>query len=534
MQRSTRPRRLIATLAIGGALSLVAAACGGGGEGEEGGGGLIVGTTDTVNTLDPAKCYNYYCSNILFNVGETLVSYDPKTSELAPKLAAEMPEISDDGKTYTFKLRDGVTFHDGSEMTSEDVKFSLERANWMTHPEGAGFLLDGIESIETPDPLTAVIQLAEPDITFGSKLAYATATIVPSDKYPAPEEKLPADADPASYEEYVHEDLVGTGPYRIEDFRENQSITLAAYDKYWGTKPKSQNVLVQFFEKSSQMQAALQSGEIDVAFRHLTTEQRESLQGNENIKTVEGAGASIRYLVFNPRLKPIDDPNVRKAIAAAVDRQRIIDDVFGGAGEPLYTMVPPDFEGSEPAFQEAYQGKKPSDFVNGKVKLTLWYSTDHYGDTEPALAQTIARTLEESGSFDVTLKSTEWAQFSEEAYPGKSGQYPVFLLGWYPDYLDVDDYLAPFYHSTSSFLRMYDNPKMDQLIDEEISAEDPEAQSRLQTFGEIQQLAAEDVPTLPLFVETPYAFVQSNVQGVDGTMGPEQIFRYYLMSKASG
>ena len=536
MRRSTKPRRKIATLAIGGALALVAAGCGGGGGGGEGGegegGGLIVGTTDTINTLDPAKCYNYFCGNILNNAGQTLLSYDAKTSELTPQLAAEMPQISDDGKTYTFKLRQGVTFQDGSKMTSEDVKFSLERANWMNHPEGAGFLLDGIESIEAPDPTTVVIQLSGADITFGAKLAYTVATIVPSDSYPAPTKALPDDESPEAYEKYVKEDFVGTGPYKIKEFRENQSITLTAFDGYQGTKPKSANVLVRFYEKSSQMQAALQAGEIDVAFRHLTTEQRKSLQGNDNIKTITGKGASIRYLVFNPRLKPMDDPNVRKAMAAAIDRQRIIDEVFGGAGEPLYTMVPPGFEGSVPAFQDLYEGKKPSDFVKGKVKLTLWYSTGHYGDTEPALAQTIARTLNESGSFDVTLKSTEWAQFSEQAYPGESGQYPVFLLGWYPDYLDPDDYLSPFYHSESSFLQMYDNAKVDDLITEDQTAEDATSQQRMDTLGQIQQIAAEDVPTLPLFVETPYAFARANVQGIDATMGPEQIFRYYLISKS--
>lgn len=526
-------RRRTGAIAVAGALAMVLAACGGG-SGSAGGGeeNIVVGTTDTVNTLDPAKCYNYYCSNVMQNAGGTLVTYPSGSSQLTPQLAAEMPEISEDGTTYTFKLREGVTFTDGSKMTSEDVKFSLDRARWMNHPEGAGFLLEGIESIETPDKYTVVINLSAPDITFTSKLAYTVATVLPSDAYPSPSKPLKDGLPPEKYEEYVKEKFVGTGPYKIEEFREGQSITLSAYENYYGEPPKNDNVLVQFYGESAQMQAALQSGEIDVAFRALTPEQRKSLQGSD-IKTIKGEGASIRYIVFNTKMEPTSNADVRRAVSAAIDRERIINEVLGGAGEPLYSMVPPVFEANEPSFEKQYANKKPSDFVNGKVDLTLWYSLGHYGDTEPALAQIIGRMLEESGSFNVTLKSAEWAQFSANAYPGKSGQYPAFLLGWYPDYLDPDDYVYPFYHSQRSFLQFYDNPKMDKLLNQEATAESPDSKARMQTFAQIQQLAAEDAPLVPLYVDIPYAHAQKHVQGVADTMGPAQIFRYSVISKSS-
>ena len=553
-----RPRtlRLLAALAC---LLLLAAACGGGGDGDDtaggqteaapgdtpggdtpgtadgeapagGGGDLIVGTTDTVQTVDPAKCYSYYCSNIFQNTGNTLVGYDPGAVEISPHLAADLPEISEDGLTYTFTLREGVTFHDGSELTSEDVAFSLNRSLWINHPEGAGFLLSGIESIETPDPTTVVITLSAPDITFTSKLAYTVATILPSDAYPSPDGPLEEGADP---EEFIQEEFIGSGPYQITDFRENQSITLEAYDGYWGEPPANDRTLVQFFEQSSQLLAALQAGEIHVAFRHLTPEQQQSLEGNDAIEIVEGSGASIRYIVLNTLLPPLDDANVRKALAAAVDRDRIVEEVLSGTAEPLYTMVPPGFEAHEPAFESVYADAAPTDFAEGPVSLDLWYSTDHYGDTEPSLAQTLERTLEESGVFDVTLQSTEWAQFTAQAWPGETGQYPAFLLGWYPDYLDPDDYLYPFYHSEQSFLQMYSNEQMDELIQAEQTADAPDSEERMQTFAEIQQLAAEEAPVIPLYVETPFAYTVSGVGGVQETMDPSQNFRYYVISPPS-
>lgn len=527
-------RRPLALIGLTGAVAVALSACAGstGGGGDDGD-DVIIATTDDVPTLDPAKCYSYYCSTILDNVGSTLVSYEPDETTVSPDLAAEEPDISDDGLTYTFTLREGVSFHDGSELTSDDVRFSLERARNINHPDGAAFLLEGIDSIDTPDERTVKIQLEEPDITFESKLAYNVATVVSSDSYDAPDEQLPEDVDIDTYEDYVNEDLVSTGPYSLEDHRPDESIELSAFDNYFDDEPENDRVLVNFYAESAQMVNALEAGEVDVAFRELTPEQRTSLENNDQIKTIDGDGASIRYLVLNPHLEPFDDPDVRKAMAAAIDRERLIDEVMDGAGEPLHSMVPPFFdEVSDPQFDELYADKEPSDFIDEEVTLDLWYATDHYGPTEPDLAETVSRMLEESGSFEVNQKSAEWPEFSENHAPGPTGQYPAHLLGWYPDYLDPDDYIQPFYHSEESFVRMYENPGMDDLIAEEQAADDPDDPERTETFGDIQEMAAEDAPVIPLYAEVPQAFTRDDIEGVQDTMDASQIFRYSMIHRA--
>jgi len=547
-----RTPRLLAALAI---LALVATACDtggdtdgtdgdGAGETEDGesrtAGDLIVGTTDTVTSVDPARVYDYYSSNILFNVGETLVGFEPGETEVSPRLAEEV-EISDDGLTYTFTLREGVTFHDGSTLDSEDVRFSLERAIDMNHPQGAAFLIAGIDTIETPDEQTVELTLAEPNITFLSRLAYTVATIVPSDgDYTAPESPIEVEGDDEEdteaaeqeAEEFVNEDLVATGPYRLEEFREGESITLEAFEDYWGDAPANDRVLIQFFQTSSQMKLALESGEIDVAFRDLSPDERQDLEGAEGIQLVEGEGASIRYIVFNTLLEPGDDVNVRKAVAAAIDRERIVEDVFAGAAEPLYSMIPPGFDESVDYFS-TYEDDDPATHLEGidtPVEIDLHYGGERYGPTEPSLAQVIQRTLEETDLFEVNLTSTEWAQFTEEAWPGEDGQYPVFLLGWYPDYFDADDYIEPFYAS-DGFLGFYDNDAVDELIAEEQQVTDAASEERQEIFDQIQEIVADEAPIIPMFVQTPFVFASDDVTGLEETMDPVQIFRYYLLSK---
>lgn len=497
-------------------------------EGDSAGGGdLIVGTTDTVNSIDPAKVYDYYSSNILFNVGETLVGFQPGETEVSPLLAEELPEVSEDGLTYTFTLREGVTFHDGSELDSEDVVFSLQRAIDINHPEGAAFLIAGIESIEAPDPLTVEITLAEPNITFLSRLAYSVGTILPSDgDYTAPDA---AQSEGADFEEFVNEDtLIGSGPYVFGEFREGESITLEANPDYWGDPPANERVLVQFFEEGSQLRLALENGEVDIAYRDLSPDDRTDLEETEGIQVIEGQGASIRYVVLDSEAAPFDRPEVRQAFAAAVDRERIITDVLADAGEPLYSMIPTGFPEYQPYLQE-YEDQDPLELVGGEpVDVTLTYVIDRYGDTEPSIAQVIERSLEESGAFNVELQQLEYAQFSEQAFTPEN-PYPAYLLAWYPDYFDADDYIEPFY-ATESFTGNYANPEMDELIVAEQQVDDPASEERIAIFDDIQRLAADDVPHVPLFEVTPYAFAREGVTGVEETMDAVQIFRYGLIS----
>jgi peptide/nickel transport system substrate-binding protein len=502
------------------------------GEGAAEGGDIIFGTTDTVVTLDPAKAYDFASSNILFNVGETLVGFPPGETEPAP-LLAESWEVSDDGLTYTFTIREGVTFSNGHELTSEDVKFSLDRVIQMAHPAGAASMLFVIDNIETPDERTAEITLSAPNSTFLPRLAYTVATIVPSDgSYPAPsdaiEEEDAEEAEQAA-DEFVQEDLIGTGPYVVADFSEGESITLEANPDYWGDAPANDRVMIRFFQTSSQMKLALESGEIDVAHRDFSPDEMADLEGNDDVQTISGDGGRTRYIVLNPFFDEVADVDVRRAIAAGIDRDRINEDVFNGNVEPIYSMIPPGYDVSQPYFEE-YDDMEPSDFIDEPVSFSLHYGGERYGPTEPSLVQVIQRSLEETGLFEVELVSTEWAQFTEEAWPGEDGQYPVFMLGWNPDYIDPDTYVEQFYWSEGFVGSMYNDAEMDELVLAEQAELD--ADTRADIFDQIQRKAADDVVNIPLFQEVPYVFARPEISGLEETMDETLIMRYWVVSKS--
>jgi peptide/nickel transport system substrate-binding protein len=481
---------------------------------------LVVGATEVPSHLDPAVVYELYASNILFNTTNRLVEFTPGEGDIGPGLATDW-EISDDGLNYTFTLREGVTFQDGSDFTSEDVKWSLERATNINHPESAAFLLDGIESIETPDDMTVEITLTEPNATFLPRLNYTVATILPSDgdTYTAPDEAL-EEPSAEEAEEFINDqEIVGTGPYELTNYTPGESLTLEAYDDYWGEAPAIDTVQVQFFESSAQMKNAMDAGEIDLNINEFTPAERSSLRETEGIEVIEEDGGVIRYIVLDVTAEPYTDPEVRRAMSAAIDRQRIIDEVFEGTGVPLYSMIPSAYEE-----QVDYMSDIEAEVPEG-TEIELWYPLNKYGDTEADVAETIARSLNEAG-FEVTTQSADWAaEYSDNT---TTGAYSAYLLGWYPDYVDPDIYIDPFYGG--GYIPYYENEEMQELIRQQQSQEIG-SEERTQTFDEIQQLAAEDMPYIPLYEQGQIAYHADNVSGVEDTLTAAQQTWYFVMSK---
>ncbi len=493
---------------------------------------LVFGTTEMPSTIDPADVYEKLASDILFNTTNRLVEFDPETNDIGPGLA-ESWEVSEDGLTYTFTLREGVVFQDGSDMTSEDVVWSLNRSLNIAHPDGASFLISSIESIEAPDDFTVVLTISEPNSTFLARLNYTVGTILPSDSdvYRAPEAALeaPSDDDAGAQtlleeaESFLTQDaIVGTGPYEMTDYQPGVSMTLERFEDYWGEAPAIDTVRIQFFESTTQMRNALAAGEIDMAVNDLDPTETASLEGEEGIEILSNEGGRTSYIVVDVTQAPFDDPAVRRAVAATIDRQRIVDEAFEGQAQPLFSMIPGNFDVSADYISDIEVDLE----VEEPIEFELWYPADRYTN-QADVAEIIARSLNESGLFNVTTNTSEWA--TEYSTHLNDGAYPIYLLGWYPDYLDADDYIEPFYHSEKTFIGFYGSEEMDQLITDEqlLEAGTPE---RAEVFDSIQQLAAEDMPFIPLYSEGQEAYFNERVEGVETTLGAAQQTWFFVLS----
>src|SRR5581483_6616408 len=191
-----------------------------------------------------------------------------------------------------------------------------------------------------------------------SRLAYSVASIVSPKAY-AGNVLTGPETGPAVTAKYKTDTVVGTGPYRITAYQERELVDLEANPDYWGTAPKTKRIRLRLFAKSSELKNSLQTGEVDVAFRGLQPEENAFFKTRPGFTLVQGTGSGIRYLVINVTAKPWDDVNLRRALAAAVDRKTLVDQVFQGSATALASIIPAAFPTSEPKWDQLYGAAAP-------------------------------------------------------------------------------------------------------------------------------------------------------------------------------
>ncbi|MEO7197766.1 MAG: ABC transporter substrate-binding protein [Solirubrobacterales bacterium] len=490
---------------------------------------IIRGTTDQPISYDPAGAYDLPSYDGIYAMYQNLLTVEPGGNEAVPEAAESCDFTDKTSQTFECTLKDGLTFSDDSPLTAEDVVFSFERNVDIADPNGASSLLANMTSLEaSADDKTVTFDLKAPDATWPLVLTTASFAIVPSDVYPA--DKL-----------QPSEDVVGSGRYTLADYQPGQQTVMEKSDAYQGDSPaKNERVIIQYFDKASPLKLAVEQGDVDIAYRSLSPTDLSDLDGSDGLSVVSGNGTEIRYLTFNLDLQPGDNDEqkkaIRQAVAQTVDRQAIADNVYDGTVQPLYSMVPQGLQYATKAFADRY-GEVPDldratqtledAGVDTPVPLEIWWTPSHYGTSSGDEYAEIKRQLDESGLFDVTLKSTEWNQYSTAAFTDK---YPTYQLGWFLDYPDADDYTASFY-SPDSFLNIhYDNPDMNKLLAEEKGSD--ETSVRETAFQRIDEIGAEDAPTIPIWQADQVAAVRDGVEGVEETFDPSFIFRFWLISKS--
>lgn len=481
----------------------------------------VLGTTDRITVLDPAKCYDFYTWEVFNNIGEGLMKYKPGTTELEMGIA-EYYNVSEDGATYTFKLREGLEFTDGEPLDAAAVKWSIDRVmNLSLDP--AWLVSAFVDHVEVVDTYTVKFVLTKPVSYFPALTATVPYFPLSSKSYPADDTAEPLEGQ--------------YGPYKIKKLTRDVELVLEANPDYYGPPPKSEEFVVKFFTTATSLRLAVETGEIDIAWKTLNPTDVVDLKDKGVLTIEEVPGPYIRYIVCRCNMTPFDDPLLRQAVAAAIDRERICQDVYKGTVEPLYSMVPMGMWSHKDAFLEKYGEHnitKAREFLEqagysetNKFKFELWYTPKHYGDLEADVAAVIKDSLEETDMMEVTLKSAEWRTYAAD-YLAK-GVMPILLLGWYPDYIDPDDYTTIFLHSKWSpdLGVFYNNTQMDEWL-EDASVETNKTE-RTRLYEQVQELMAEEAPVIPFFQGILTAAFWPNVRGV--ILDPTMLLRYYLIYK---
>jgi peptide/nickel transport system substrate-binding protein len=509
---------------------------------------LIMGTTDSVESnLDPAEAYDFFGWEIIQATGSGLVDIMPgtphaaSTEDIIPALATSWSSTSD-GLHWTFNLRQGVKFDDGTEFNATHVKYTFDRGIGIANPDGAFVGIgygDIILNVEVLDVDRVRFNLKIPFAPFLSLMACPASYIV-NPKY------APFDANV----DYRDGDARGSspmdlGPYNLTKWvrtaGRDQEIRLGANPNYWnatGGFPKTKNIIIKFYSDATSLRLAIDGGEVDIAFRQLRASDIIDLKSKTNVKVWEGTGAFIQYMVFQHNISPFDDPRVRRAIAAAIDRNALTQTVFLNQSAPLYSMIPIGMAGHTDAFKKLGDANytytrntlnDPTIFggpynETNPLKVDLWYEISGHYPQSADQGLVLKNSLDASGVIEVTLNGLDWA-----AYRVKRGTetMPVYIYGWYPDYVDPDDYIYPFLHSSGgSWLHLnYNNTQMDKLI--EWARGNTTVADRNNLYNQIQNLMVQDAPMVPLYQSSAWAVTKPNVKGV--YLDISQNWRHWLL-----
>lgn len=440
----------------------------------EGGGGaagavLTAAIAGEPDQLDPHKTTAYFSFQVLENVFDTLVEPD-ENLEMKPALA-ESWETSEDNLTWTFRLRQGVQWHDGSPFTSEDVVYSLRRI--IDEQLGNAYRLTAVDTIEAPDPSTVVIRVSRPAANLLASLGgYKGMAIVKRSNVDSGD---------------ITRQPIGTGPFRMQNYNAGESITLAANPGFWDGAPSLGGVTFRFISEGNTAQTALTNGEI-----HWTDsfepQQLRPLEANQSVSVGNVPSSDYWYITMNQKKEPWNRVEARQAIAYAIDRAAIVQAVSFGTAVQNQLAIP-----SESAWYVEYAPFR-TDLNRARELLAqagvqggpvTFMATGEYPETV-AVGQLLADVLRPIG-FELRIETVDFATWLARQ---SAGEWDMLMLGWLGN-IDPNDFYYNQHHSGGSNNHQgYSNPRVDQLLDQ--GSAETDTNRRKDIYGEAARIIADE------------------------------------------
>ncbi|MCB1352527.1 MAG: ABC transporter substrate-binding protein [Rhodobacteraceae bacterium] len=453
---------------------------------------LIVGQIAEPKSLDPHAVTAANDFRIVMNVYDGLVRYKDGTLEVEPALA-ESWEVSEDGTDYTFDLRDGVTFHDGTPLDAEAVKFNFDRMldednpYHDTGPFPLSFFFSTVEEVEVVDADTVAFHLSEPYAPFLSNLAYTPGLIV----------------SPAAVKEHGKDfgrHPVGTGPYRFEEWDANAKVVLTRNEDYWDGTPGLDAVVFRPLTDANTRVAEMLSGGIDLMVE-VPPDNVATFDGN-GFEMHEQAGPHLWFLILNTKDGPMADKRVRQAVNYAIDKQSLVENVLQGTADIAAGPIPPAFAWAYNADVAPYpfDPEKAAALLKEAgaegAEVTFYVTEGGSGMLDPIpMGAAIQADLAKVG-LDVKIETYEWNTFLAEVNPGLEGKADMAEMAWMTNDPDTLPYLAlrtGAWPDEGGFNSgYYSNPEVDRLLEAaRVSTDEAE---RAKLYKEMQVIVHDDAP----------------------------------------
>ena len=491
------------------------------------GGEMTVTFKDDLVTLDPAIGYDWKNWSVIKSVFDGLMDYKPGTTELVPDLA-ESYDVSADGLTYTFKLRHGVKFHNGREMTAADVKYSLERTcNPATQSPGAGYYgaLKGFDDFQAGkatelagvtavDDYTVKIELSRPDSTLLHLMALNFSFVVP---------KEVVEAEGA---DFGHKP-VGTGAFKVTEWTSGQSITLERNSDYFKAGlPKLDKISFQIGQEPVVNLLRLQKGEIDIPGDGIPPAKFVEVMGDPAWKdlTIITDQLHTGYVTMNVNVKPFDNVAVRQAVNMAINKDRIVQ-IINNRAVPANQPLPPAMPGYDKSFKGYAYDVEGAKAKLKEAGLADGFETELYvaaTDPQPRIAQAIQQDLAAIG-IKANIRSLD--QGNVIAAGGQKEGAPMIWSGgmaWIADFPDPSNFYTVILGCAGAVeggwnWSWYCNPDLDKRADEANAMTNPaDAEKRAAAWGKIFTDLMADAPWAPVFNEKAYVIHSARIAGPQG------------------
>ncbi|RBI77488.1 ABC transporter substrate-binding protein [Roseovarius sp. TE539] len=453
---------------------------------------LIVGQIAEPKSLDPAAVTAVNDFRILVNLYEGLTRYKAGTLQPEPALATEW-EISEDGTVYTFTLREGVTFHDGTPFNAEAVKFNFDRMLNEDHPYHdtgpfpLSFFFGSVEKTEVIDDMTVKFTLNAPYAPFLSNLAYPTGLIV-------------SPAAVKAHGEDVGRNPVGTGPFKFVEWKSNERVVVDRHEDYWGENAASQAIVFRPITDANTRVAEMLAGGIDLMVEVPPTSLGQ-FQG-DGYTVHEQAGPHVWFLILNAKEGPFADKRVRQAANYAIDKEAIANDVLEGTATVAAGPTPPAFawaynEDLDPYPHDPDKARELIKAAGAEgAELTFYVTEGGSGMLDPVPMGTAIQADLEAVGFDVTIETYEWNTFLGEVNPGLEGKADMAEMAWMTNDPDTLPYLAlrsEAWPDKGGFNSgYYANEEVDRLLEAARTATDQAERARL--YKEMQVIVQEEAP----------------------------------------